>query len=87
MDPFRGERLAKLKQHPAWNDLVAEVDAAANRHWESVTRTLKAGVDLDLEDLRLKREYYRGMRAVLDMPDRGAKAIEKHLQKGEVSTA
>ena len=87
MDPLRGERIAKLKQHPAWVDLVQEVEEAAAQHWEAVTRQLAVGVEVDLEDIALKREFYRGMRAVTLMPDRGKKAIEKHLQKGEVNVA
>ena len=87
MDPHRGERIAKLKQHPAWKDLCDEVEDMARRHWESVTRNLKADADIDLTDIALKREYYRGMLAVLDMPAKGLKAIEKHLEKGEVSKA
>ena len=87
MEPLRGERIAKLKQHPAWKDLCDEVEEAAAQHWESVTRQLAVGVEVDLEDIALKREFYRGMRAVTLMPDRGRKAIEKHLEKGEVSKA
>lgn len=88
MDPFRGERIAKLKQHPAWEDLVAEVEEQESDHWDGIARKLKSAANVvDLEDIALKREFYRGMRDVLLMPDRGAKAIEKHVEKGEVTTA
>ena len=68
MDPHRGERIAKLKQHPAWADLCDEVEDMARKHWESVTRNLKADADIDLEDIARKREYYRGMLATPQSP-------------------
>ena len=84
MDPFRGQRIAKLNLHAAWVGLCEEVRVGENDYWDSVARKLKVGaVDIDLHDIALKREYFKGMRDVLAMPDKGAKAIEKHIEKGQ----
>lgn len=81
MDPFRGERIAKLAQHPAWPDLVTEVAQQESDYWDTVTRRLKTGTDLDPLEIEVKRAFFRGMKAVAVFPDRGLKAIEKHLEK------
>ena len=87
MDPLRGERISKLKKHPAWDDLVQEVDTVTNDYWNTVMRKHKAGIEVPLDELALKRAEFKGMFSVLDMPARGLKAIEKHVEKGEVSRA
>ena len=87
MDPLRGERISKLKQHPAWPDLCDEVEDVVRVHWESVLRKHKAGIEVPLDEIALNRAEFKGMFAVLDMPDRGRKAIERHIEKGEVSKA
>lgn len=84
MDPFRGERISKLAQHPAWPDLIAEVVQQEVDYWDTVTRRLRAGQELDPAEVEVKRAFFKGMKHVVAFPDLGAKAIQKHVEKEQV---
>lgn len=85
MDPYRGERISKLPQNVAWADLVAEVQAHEDDYWEKQAAKVRkrALTDEQLAQQDERRAFYRGMRAVLDFPDKGRKAIEDALARGK----
>lgn len=80
-DPKR--RIAAVKDHPGWEDLVAEWRTVRERRTAQLGRSFMAGKPLNQREIDLERGFWRGVEAVLMWPDQAETRVKKLVMEGE----
>ena len=84
MNIDRAARIAGLKQHPAWGDLVAEIDETVERYSVALAKTMLATgkpPETPSMSFEYKRGYLAGMKAVTRHPDTATAALRKEMAR------
>ena len=77
MDKVRADAIAKLKHHPAFKDLAAEVAEAEQRYWRNVVARLKAGEAIDQRELDEARGHFKAADLFVKYPDKALRMLER----------
>lgn len=76
-------RLAALKDDPAWDELVAELEAADERSWKRLTADLKGGAEIDQRTVDFMRGVQHAIKLITRQPDRAAAIYERDNERQE----
>lgn len=80
MDVARAARIAAIKQHPAWDELVADVEEETERYAAALARTMLA-TGKPYDNFEYKRGYLAGMKAITRYPESATKMVAADAAK------
>lgn len=80
MDVDRAASIARLKDHPAWPDLVAEVEETVDRYAAALAKTMLA-TGKPFENFEYKRGVLAGLREFARYPESATAAVKKDLAR------
>lgn len=79
MDVDRAARIASLKQHPAWAELVAAVDEQHERYAVNLAKKMLA-TGTPYDNFEYKRGYLAALKAITRYPDQAIIALAKDAE-------
>lgn len=83
----RAVRLGELKAHPSWAELRAVFEERRRKHFDSLTKQLVAGLDVDQRHVDRMAGFFKGAEFVLDFPDLAESSLETALKRVELFEA
>jgi hypothetical protein len=81
IDPDRAKRIETLLKHPAWPDLVAQVDEECARYAVSMSKALLQGDELNQRAIDFNRGLMKGMRDLVNFPTTASKIVDRVLSE------
>ena len=79
----RAARLGQLKEHPSWAELRALFEERRAKHYESLTRQLLAGAEIDQRHVDRTAGFFKGAEWILNNPDQAEDSLQRALEKAE----
>ena len=80
MDVERAARIASLKQHPAWGELVAEVEATVERYSAALAKAMLA-TGQPFDNFEYKRGVLAGLQQFARYPESATKLVQKDMAR------
>jgi transaldolase len=80
MEVERAARIAAIKQHPAWDELIAEIDETYEKYAAALAKTMMATGE-PYPDFEYKRGYLAGLKALTRYPETATKLVSADAEK------